>query len=66
MSHLIRIYAVCKFGLFSSLEFSPVALRKAKIAYNFGPSECNRVKALMTLFQILLLFRAEDSSYKNL
>ena len=24
--------------------FNPVALRKAKIAYNFGLSECNRVK----------------------
>ena len=23
--------------------FSPIALRKAKIAYNFGLSECNRV-----------------------
>ena len=25
-------------------SFNPVALRKAKIAYNFGLSECNRVK----------------------
>ena len=24
---------------------NPIALRKAKIAYNFGLSECNRVKA---------------------
>ena len=24
---------------------NPTALRKAKIAYNFGVSECNRVKA---------------------
>ena len=24
--------------------FNPVALRKAKIVYNFGFSECNRVK----------------------
>ena len=27
------------------LSFNPVALRKAKIAYNFGLSECNRVKS---------------------
>ena len=26
------------------LFFNPIALRKAKIAYNFGLSECNRVK----------------------
>ena len=25
-------------------SFNPVALRKAKIVYNFGLSECNRVK----------------------
>ena len=25
--------------------FNPVALRKAKIAYNFGLSECNRVNS---------------------
>ena len=25
--------------------FNPIALRKAKIVYNFGLSECNRVKA---------------------
>ena len=24
--------------------FNPIALRKTKIAYNFGLSECNRVK----------------------
>ena len=24
--------------------FNPIALRRAKIAYNFGLSECNRVK----------------------
>ena len=26
------------------LSFNPIALRKAKIACNFGLSECNRVK----------------------
>ena len=25
--------------------FNPIALRKAKIVYNFGISECNRVKS---------------------
>ena len=25
-------------------NFNPIALRKAKIVYNFGLSECNRVK----------------------
>ena len=29
--------------------FNPIALRKAKIAYNFGLSECNRVNALRAL-----------------
>ena len=27
-----------------SQNFNPIALRKAKIVYNFGLSECNRVK----------------------
>ena len=26
------------------LQFKPIALRKAKIVYNFGLSECNRVE----------------------
>ena len=25
-------------------SFNPIALRKAKIVYNFGLSECNRIK----------------------
>ena len=25
-------------------DLNPIALRKAKIVWNFGPSECNRVK----------------------
>ena len=29
--------------LIISVKFNPIALRKAKIAYNFGLSECNRV-----------------------
>ena len=31
--------------LYTILYLNPVALRKAKIVYNFGLSECNRVKA---------------------
>ena len=27
-------------------DLNPIALRRAKIAYNFGLSECNRVKQL--------------------
>ena len=27
-----------------NIHFNPIALRKAKIVYNFGISECNRVK----------------------
>ena len=32
------------FTAVSALFFNPIAHRKAKIAYNFGHSECNRVK----------------------
>ena len=31
------------------IQLNPIALRKAKIAYNFGLSECNRVKFPSTL-----------------
>ena len=30
--------------VFHGLNFNPVALRKVKIVYSFGLSECNRVK----------------------
>ena len=33
------------------LLFNPTALRKAKIAYNFGLSECNRVKKTRLSYQ---------------
>ena len=32
-----------------SIHFNLIALRKAKIVYNFGLSECNRVKSLFHL-----------------
>ena len=30
-------------------DFNPIALRKAKIVYNFGLSECNRVEIVLHL-----------------
>ena len=42
------------FGKFiQELSFKFFALRKAKIVYNFGLSESNRVKTLLTLSQAL-------------
>ena len=32
-----------RFRIYSGTSFNPIALRKAKIAYNFGLSECKRV-----------------------
>ena len=32
------------------LPFNPIALRKAQIVYNFGLSECNRVKCIMLIY----------------
>ena len=46
LSHFIWVYPVCKVNHFHSCHFNPVALRKAKIVYNFGLSECNRIKGL--------------------
>ena len=36
--------------LFSHISINPVALRKAKIVYNFGLSESNRVKMYTVAF----------------
>ena len=38
----LRVHSLRK--EFAFLSFNPIALRKAKIVYNFGLSECNRVK----------------------
>ena len=35
---------MCSKFYFFLIGFNPTALRKAKIVYNFGLSECNRVK----------------------
>ena len=36
-------------------KFNPIALRKAKIVYNFGLSECKRVKTKMEILQVTRL-----------
>ena len=45
LSHWARCFHV----LCRGFKFNPVALRKAKIVYNFGLSECNRVEALTSM-----------------
>ena len=40
---------------FSYLSINPTALRKAKIVYNFGLSECNRVKTQIVTSQLILV-----------
>ena len=37
-------------------HFNPIALRTAKIAYNFGLSECNRVNNFVMAFLKVTLF----------
>ena len=45
-----------------TLKLNPIALRKAKIVYNFGLSECNRVKFLFVfLFQPLMRAASEKT-----
>ena len=34
---------------FNALSVNPIAFRKAKIVYNFGLSECNRVNTIFPL-----------------
>ena len=36
-----------------SIHFNPIALRKAQIAYNFGLSECNKVKVPFYKIQLI-------------
>ena len=58
MSWFIWICAVCKLSTFISgvQLFNPVALRKAKIVYNFGLSERSRVKIDFDLLLLLCCF----------
>ena len=41
--------------------FNPITLRKAKIVYNFGLSECNRVKVVVLVphRDLLILWKEE-------
>ena len=39
-----------------SIHINPIALRKAKIVYNFGLSECNRVIGIGTILEFLQHF----------
>ena len=43
------------------IPFNPIALRKAKIAYNSGLSECNRVKLLLNLHDCIITWPSSDS-----
>ena len=55
----INLYSFCKkfYHIYTPTQFpstlsslphiNPIALRKAKIVYNFGLSECNRIKRIM-------------------
>ena len=46
-----KIVALCKIGIKQRnvlIQLNPIALRKAKIVYNFGLSECNRVNVGLT------------------
>ena len=45
-------------------SFNPIALRKTKIAYNFGLSECNRVKSRSHFGRALLSREAKSKSHK--
>ena len=40
--------------------FNPIALRKAKITYNFGLSECNKVKPV-----VHGVYFCTETSYKS-
>ena len=42
----IALYAL--YHLKGSIDFNPIALRKTKIAYNFGGFKCNRVSQTCT------------------
>ena len=47
---------ICYFNLYCLSDFIPFAFRKAKIVYNVGLSECNRVKvSLQQLFPMIII-----------
>ena len=41
----------------STFHFNPIALRKAKIVYNFGLSECNMVNMILAFLSAIGLIR---------
>ena len=48
------------------IDFNPIALRKAKIVYNFGLSVCNRVKMIPFLFRVFFEMKFDmDPSVAN-
>ena len=53
---LFMFYAAFEVSIQLHVLFNPTALRKAKIVYNFGLSECNRVKILCFLRVALVVF----------
>ena len=49
-------------SLHDSTAFNPTALKKAKIVYNFGLSECSRVKSLIRVdLYHTIVFRSQIS-----
>ena len=45
-------------------NFNPIALKKAKIAYNFGLSGCNRVNTLLNIF--IIQYSCVESGLDNM
>ena len=60
-----HIDSSCEGKVFQILPFNPIALRKAKIADNFGLSECNRVKECNHFERAVLFRRANRKSGKS-
>ena len=58
------------FRLMKRYLFNPIALRKAKIACNFGLSECSRVTGWFLGFQVYHIFASskllESTCYKEI
>ena len=50
MSEVSRVdYMTLPYCAYVQYMLNPIALRKAKIVWNFGLSECNRVKHVMNI-----------------
>ena len=45
----------------SQIYLNPIALRKAKIVYDFGLSECNRVKVTLSGKDLAQIFSKESA-----